>query len=76
MLYFSCLYGDVWLNYSIASLRRPSNNSEPGPDGISYRLLKILQDTDLGQAVINDIAYNIDHPTPHPPHLGKGSRWL
>jgi len=49
------------------ALSRTSNNSAPGPDGISYRLLKILQDTDLGRAVINDIAFNVDHLSPNPP---------
>jgi len=49
------------------NLRQTSNNSALGPDGISYRLLKIIQDSDLGKAIINDIAFNIAHPLPHPP---------
>ena len=46
----------------LQALSKTSNNSTPGPDGISFRLLKIIKDTDLGQAVINDIAYNVDNP--------------
>jgi len=53
-------------NIQIA-LSRTSNNSAPGPDRISYRLLKILQDTPLGEAVLNDIAYNTDHPSQDKP---------
>jgi len=51
----------------LRALARTKNNSSPGPDGISYRLLRMIQDTDLGKAVINDIARNIELPSQTPP---------
>jgi len=48
-----------------------SNNSSPGPDGTSYRLLKLMKDTDLGRADINDVAYAVAYPNnSHPPWEG------
>jgi len=55
----------------LQALSKTSNNSAPGPDGIFYRLLKILRDTPLGQAIINDIADNTDNPSQeNPPWRG------
>lgn len=42
------------------ALRKTKNNSSPGPDRIPYRLIKLIQDTNLGEAVINDIARIVD----------------
>jgi len=36
------------------ALKKTRNNSAPGPDGISWKLLKILKDTGVGRAVIED----------------------
>jgi len=38
------------------ALARTKSNSAAGPDGISYRLLKLVKDTPIGQAVIKEIA--------------------
>jgi len=37
-------------------LSKTSNHSAPGPDRIPYRLIKLIKDTPLGHALINDIA--------------------
>ena len=39
----------------IKALNSTNNSSSPGPDGISYRLLKLLKHTDLGKALLHDI---------------------
>jgi len=38
------------------ALRKTKNNSAPGPDGVSWKLLKKIQNTALGRAVIQDVA--------------------
>jgi len=38
------------------ALSRTKNNSAPGPDGISWRLLKAISKTALGEAIIEDVA--------------------
>ena len=40
----------------LRALSDTKKSNAPGPDGISYRLLKQIKDTNLGKAVINDIA--------------------
>ena len=42
-------------------LLKTNNSSSPGPDSISYRQLKQIKDTVLGQAILNDIATSIWH---------------
>ena len=37
-------------------LAKTKNSNKSGPDGIPYRLIKLIKDTPLGQALINDIA--------------------
>ena len=32
------------------------NSSAPGPDGVSYRLIKAVRDTPLGQGVMKEVA--------------------
>ena len=48
------------LTWRIAQVERAlintKNNSAPGPDGVSYQLLKMIRQTPLGKAVIRDIA--------------------
>jgi len=36
------------------ALKKTRNSSAPGPDGISWKLLKMLKDTEIGRAVIED----------------------
>ena len=43
-------------------LKKTKNYSSPGPDSISYRILKLLADTPLGKAILNDIATTILRP--------------
>ena len=38
------------------ALSRTKNKSAPGPDGISWRLLKVIKESALGQAALEDIA--------------------
>ena len=40
----------------LRALMKTRNNSAPGPDGITWRLLKALKDTRLGRAVLDDVA--------------------
>lgn len=37
-------------------LKKTDTNNSPGPDRIPYRLLKLIQDSNLGKAILNDIA--------------------
>jgi len=37
------------------ALKKTRNDSAPGPDGVSWKLLKMLKDTSLGKAVLEDI---------------------
>lgn len=46
------------------ALASTSNASAPGPDKIHYRLIKIIADTPLGQALLNDIALSVDEGPP------------
>ena len=39
-----------------------SKDTEPGPDGISYRGLRTVNDTRIGKAVLNDIASTVPDP--------------
>jgi len=41
------------------ALRKTRNNSSPGPDRIPYRLIKLIQGTDLGRSLL----YNIGRTT-------------
>ena len=38
------------------ALRGTSNRSAPGPDGISYRFIKAVLDTKLGEEVVGEVA--------------------
>jgi len=40
-------------------LSKTRNNSSPGPDRLTYRLIKLIKDTDLGRALMHDIARGI-----------------
>ena len=47
----------IWREEQVdRALTGTKNNSAPGPDGISYRLLKMIRQTTLGKAIIRDIA--------------------
>ena len=41
------------------ALRGTSNRSAPGPDGISYRFIKIVLDTRLGEEVVREVAESL-----------------
>ena len=41
------------------ALNTTKNRSAPGPDGINYILLKKLQPTPLGEALLRDIAHHL-----------------
>lgn len=40
----------------LGALAKTRNNSAPGPDGITYSLIKYIKETPLGTALIHDIA--------------------
>ena len=44
------------------ALRSTRNSSAPGPDGLSYRLIKLTQCTPLGWALLNDIILTTENP--------------
>jgi len=44
-----------------------ANTSTPGPDGIHYRLLKLIKDTQLERAILSDIGCPCDAKGCHPP---------
>lgn len=41
------------------ALAGTNNKLAPGPDGIGYRLIKLVQGTKLGQEVISEVASNL-----------------
>ena len=41
------------------ALRGTSNRSTPGPDGISYRFIKMVLDTKLGRELIREVAMTL-----------------
>ena len=43
----------------IKALSGTSNSSAPGPDGVSYKLLKAIKDNRLGKAVVEEVATNL-----------------
>ena len=43
----------------IKALSGTSNSSAPGPDGVSYKLLKAIKDTRLGKEVVEAVATNL-----------------
>ena len=43
----------------IKALSGTSNSSAPGPDGVSYKLLKAIKDTRLGKDVVEEVATNL-----------------
>jgi hypothetical protein len=47
-----------------SALANTSNNSSQGPSRINYRLLKLIKDTPLGAAVINDTAATCEGTKP------------
>jgi len=55
------------------ALRRTKNNSAPGPDNISWRLLKMVSGTQLGRAIIEDVAQvaSEEHATRMPENWRK-----
>jgi len=42
------------------ALRKTKGNSAPGPDGISWKLLKLIRNTQLGKALMEDVAQVVD----------------
>ena len=47
------------------ALMGTKNSLAPGPDGISYRLIKAVKDAPLGQGVIKEVAESLlDGRTP------------
>jgi len=40
----------------VQCLKKTRSNSAPGPDGISWKLLKMIKDTAIGKAVLGHIA--------------------
>ena len=57
-----------------AALARTKANSSPSPDGISYRLLRLVKDTTLGRAVIDQVASWVD--TGQLPDYARGMKML
>ena len=43
----------------LATLGRTKNGSAPGPDGISYRLIKVVKDRRLGRELVDEIVDNL-----------------
>ena len=41
------------------ALSKTNNGSAPGPDGISYRLIKAVRDTRLGRELIDEVVDNL-----------------
>ena len=41
------------------ALMGAKNSSAPGPDGVSYRLIKAVRDTPLGQGVIKEVVESL-----------------
>ena len=41
------------------ALAGTSNINAPGPDGVNYKLLKAIRKTNLGRAVLQDIAHEL-----------------
>ena len=56
-------YGQDEIKHMEESVRRAligtKNSSAPGPDGISYRLIKVIKDTPLGEELVNEIAVQL-----------------
>jgi len=50
---------------------KTKNNSSPGPDRITYRLIKFINDTELGQYLLHDLARSAEGSEP-PIHEPKG----
>ena len=46
----------VWV---LRALGRTKNGSAPGPDGISYRLIKAVRDTRLGRELVGEVVDNL-----------------
>jgi len=38
------------------ALKKTRKNSAPGPDGVSWKLLKMIRETTLGKAILDDVA--------------------
>jgi len=47
---------EEYLAQVYAALAKTKNNSSPGPNRISYRLIKLINDADLGRAILHGIA--------------------
>ena len=45
----------------LAALGRTKNGSAPGPDGISYRLIKAVRDTRLGRELVDEVVDCLVH---------------
>ena len=43
----------------VRALMGTKNSSAPGPDGVSYRLIKAVRDTPLGQGVMREVAESL-----------------
>ena len=49
---------EVW-RWVLSALGRTKNGSAPGTDGISYRLIKEVRDTRLGQELVDEVVDNL-----------------
>lgn len=43
----------------LAALSKTKNNTSPGLYGITYRLIELIKDTELGMVLIHDIARGV-----------------
>jgi len=53
----------------VEEVMRKKNNSSPGPDRNPYRLIKLIQGTELGQCLFHDIGRTIQGLDPAQPEL-------
>ena len=51
-------HGEV-RGWVLSALGRTKNGSAPGPDGISYRLIKAVRDTRLGRELVDEVVDNL-----------------
>ena len=49
---------EVW-RWVLSALGHTKNGSAPGPDGISYHLIKAVRDTRLGQELVDEVVDNL-----------------
>lgn len=60
---YSAGYGQDEIDDMEDSVRKAlmgtTNSSAPGPDGVSYRLIKAVRDTPLGEELISEVALHL-----------------